>query len=219
MSTTTLHIATTTTNPSNPPSIVSPTDEIRAVHNSSASKSEIGDACGLDADAWNWFYFPDNYVLQPHTCYVFTLECVSGCANDNRILINNVSQSREDSGSDARWSLGDHSTFYNTTNDRWHVSESAAANRPLRIQVLGYVANGIRIRDDGISVTSVPAGGTAGDTYRRGDAIDIAVTFNDQVRVPPSIHRGSSSIWTMKRSEPRTTTRVPAPTHWSSDTM
>ena len=47
MPTTTSPIATTTTDPSNLHSIFFPTDEIRAIHNTSALKSEIGDACGL----------------------------------------------------------------------------------------------------------------------------------------------------------------------------
>ncbi len=57
--------------------------------------------------AHNEWQAPANTYLEPNTDYGFALECVAGCANDNKAQFGRTHSKEEDSGFDANGVSGD----------------------------------------------------------------------------------------------------------------
>ena len=118
---------------------------------------------------------PANTFLEPNTDYYVVLDCVAGCANDNWIQFGDTSCDFEDGGGQPGWSIQDHLLFRPPGGD-WIW----APERALRIRVRGRPSP---YRAHKTEIVSTPRDG---GTYHYGENIDVALTFNTAVYVPPS---------------------------------
>ena len=148
-------------------------------------RTHLVDLTGNDrvsANNWNRYDFPEDFSLAPNTCYVFTLECVSGCANNNLITVNALLGAQENNGTWTGWSLGDKYAARLNPSSGAAWRDAPHNIRPLRMEVYGRNPETIQIEE--IRMMSVPGKGPDGDTYGRGDEIRIRVIFN----LPVGVH-------------------------------
>ena len=103
------------------------------------------------------------------------LDCVAGCANDNRAQFGTTSSKAEDSGAEAGWSIHDFLRFRLGGSPVWFLD----ANKVLRLRVEGRPSP---YRAYKTAIVSSPRNG---HTYVYGENIDIALTFNTEVYVSP----------------------------------
>ena len=116
-----------------------------------------------------------NTFLEPNTDYWFMLDCVSGCANDNVAQFGTTYSAGEDGGDEPGWSIHDRMLF-RRPGENW-IRENDEA---LRIRVRGRPSPYRAYRTE---IVSTPRDGS---TYHYGEHIDVALTFNTAVYVPPS---------------------------------
>ena len=129
----------------------------------------------LNDFAHNEWRAPANTFLEPNTDYYFLLDCVAGCANDNWAQFGDTYNDVEDGGSQPGWSIQDRMIF-RRPGENWIW----AAERALRIRVRGRPSPYRAYRTE---IVSTPRDGS---TYLHGEHIDVALTFNTAVYVPPS---------------------------------
>ena len=129
----------------------------------------------LNDFAHNEWRAPANTFLEPNTDYYFMLDCVSGCANDNGAEFGATYSDGEDGGDEPGWSIEDQLLF-RSPGENWLW----AAERALRIRVRGRPSPYRAYRTE---IVSTPRDGS---TYHHGENIDVALTFNAAVYVPPS---------------------------------
>ena len=139
------------------------------VHVADLSRGQLNDF------AHNEWQAPDNTYLEPETEYVFVLDCVAGCANDNVAQFGFTLSKEEDSGAEPGWSIQDHAGVRFAVGGRWYRT----VNKVLRIRVKGRPSPHRAHRTE---IVSTPLDG---QTYRYGENIDIALTFNRPVYVSP----------------------------------
>ena len=129
----------------------------------------------LNDFAHNEWRAPANTFLEPNTDYYFLLDCVSGCANDNWAQFGDTYHDIEDGGGQPGWSIQDQLLF-RRPGENWIW----AAERALKIRVRGRPSPYRAYRTE---IVSTPRDGS---TYHYGENIDVALTFNTAVYVPPS---------------------------------
>ena len=130
----------------------------------------------LDDNADNAWQAPDDTYLEPDTEYVFTLDCVQGCANDNVAQFGTTTHRGEDSATEPGWTIGDRLNWRSADDRRWYREPWNA----LRMRVEGRPSPSRAYRTE---IVSTPKDG---HTYRLGETIDIALTYNAPVYVPPA---------------------------------
>lgn len=130
----------------------------------------------LDDFAHNEWEAPPNTYLKPNTTYRFALDCVIGCANDNKAQFGYTSSKDEDSGAEAGWRIQDFLGFRKTENGLLYSDWS----KVLRVRIKGRASPHRAYRTE---IVSVPRDG---HTYRQGENINIALTFNTPVYVDPA---------------------------------
>ena len=129
----------------------------------------------LNDYAHNEWKAPANTYLEPNTNYYFMLDCVSGCANDNVAQFGTTYSAGEDGGDEPGWSIHDRMLF-RRPGENWIYENDEA----LRIRVRGRPSPYRAYRTE---IVSTPRDGS---TYHHGENIDVALTFNAAVYVPPS---------------------------------
>ena len=129
----------------------------------------------LNDYAHNEWMAPANTYLEPNTNYWFMLDCVSGCANDNVAQFGATYSAGEDGGDEPGWSIHDRMLF-RRPGENWIYENDEA----LRIRVRGRPSPYRAYRTE---IVSTPRDGS---TYHHGEHIDVALTFNTAVYVPPS---------------------------------
>ena len=129
----------------------------------------------LNDYAHNEWKAPANTYLEPNTNYWFMLDCVSGCANDNVAQFGTTYSAGEDGGDEPGWSIHDRMLF-RRPGENWIYENDEA----LRIRVRGRPSPYRAYRTE---IVSTPRDGS---TYHYGEHIDVALTFNTAVYVPPS---------------------------------
>ena len=115
-----------------------------------------------------------NTYLEPNTNYWFMLDCVSGCANDNVAQFGTTYSAGEDGGDEPGWSIHDRMLF-RRPGENWIYENDEA----LRIRVRGRPSPYRAYRTE---IVSTPRDAS---TYHHGEHIDVALTFNTAVYVPP----------------------------------
>ena len=118
---------------------------------------------------------PSNTYLEPNADYYFALECVAGCANDNVAEFGTTYSGEEDSGAEDGWTIQNRLAFRNPGIVNWLWDNS----KILRIQIEGRPSPRRAYKTE---IISTPLNGR---TYRYGENIDIALTFNTDVYMPP----------------------------------
>ena len=135
----------------------------------------------LNNYAENEWRAPADTYLEPDTEYAFELDCVHGCANDNYARLSTTGSRAEDTGVESGWSIGDFHVFRKGLDTDWLVDRTNV----LKIRVKGRVS---RYRAYRTEIISRPRDG---HTYRLGENIEIALTYNTPVyadqRDPTSI--------------------------------
>ena len=129
----------------------------------------------LNDFAHNDWPAPANTYLEPNADYYFVLECVAGCANDNVAEFGTTYSGEEDSGAEDGWTIQNRLAFRNPGIVNWLWGNS----KILRIQIEGRPSPHRAYKTE---IISTPLNGR---TYRYGENIDIALTFNTDVYVPP----------------------------------
>ena len=129
----------------------------------------------LNDFAHNEWKAPPNTYLKPNTTYRFALDCVIGCANDNRAQFGFTYSQNEDSGAEAGWRIQDFLGFRRAEDGLLYSDP----NKVLRVRIKGRASPHRAYRTD---IVSLPRDG---NTYRQGENIDIALTFNTPVYVSP----------------------------------
>ena len=129
----------------------------------------------LDDRADNEWQAPADTYLEPNTVYAFELDCVRGCANDNYAFLATTRSQNEDSGAEAGWSIGNSLIFRKAQNSGWFIDLSQA----LQIRGKGRPSPHRAYR------TEIVSSPRDGDTYRLGENIEIALTYNSPVYVAP----------------------------------
>lgn len=124
--------------------------------------------------ALNQWRAPANTFLEPNTRYVFVLDCTAGCATDSGAEIGVTRSPREDPGAEGGWIIEGHFGLRSAGTANW----SENATEILRMRIKGRPSP---FRAYKAEIISTPA---YGDTYRHGENIDIALTFNTVVYVP-----------------------------------
>ena len=130
----------------------------------------------LDDFAHNEWRAPADTYLKPNSDYVFVLDCLAGCANDNFAQFGVTRSTGEDSGAEAGWSIGDLLAFRNADSPFWYGDPY----KVLRIRVKG------RPSPHRAYKTRISSSPRDGHTYRYGENIDIALTLNAPVYVAPA---------------------------------
>ena len=130
----------------------------------------------LDDFADNAWQAPDGTYLEPDTEYVFTLDCVHGCANDNVAQFGTTTHRGEDSATEPGWTIGDRLSWRSADDRRWYREPWNA----LRMRVEGRPSPNRAYRTE---IVSTPKNG---HTYRLGENIDIALAYNAAVYVHPA---------------------------------
>ena len=129
----------------------------------------------LDDFAHNQWQAPADTYLKPDTDYAFVLDCVDGCANDNIAQFGVTYSKADDSGAEAGWSVHDFLVFRRVGGSQWYSDPG----KVLRIRVKGRPSAHRAYKTEIVSSPQV------GRTYRYGENIDIALTFNAPVYVAP----------------------------------
>ena len=142
----------------------------RHIHVADLTRGQLND------NADNAWQAPDDTYLEPDTEYVFTLDCVHGCANDNLAQFGSTFYRGEDSATEPGWSIGDRLNRRSTGGDNWYRDPWNA----LRMKVEGRPSPNRAYRTE---IVSTPKDGHA---YRLGENIDIALTYNAPVYVNPA---------------------------------
>ena len=130
----------------------------------------------LDENAENQWRAPADTYLEPDAEYVFVLDCAAGCVRDNYAQFGITYSKADDSGAEAGWSIEDHLGFRRAPGDKWRRD----LNKVMRIRVTGRPSPHRAYR------TEIVSSPRDGDTYRRGETIEIALTYNTPVYVSPS---------------------------------
>ena len=126
----------------------------------------------------NQWRAPANTFLEPNANYVFVLDCTAGCENGHVAEIGTTRSSREDPGAEHGWSIEDRLGFRSSRAAGWSSDNGGV----LKMRVKGRLSPFRAYKAQIISRPSL------GDTYRYGENIDFALTFNTAVYV-----RGSDS--------------------------
>ena len=135
--------------------------------------ADLTKAGSLNDFAHNEWLAPADTYLQPSTTYYFLLDCVEGCANDNKAQFGVTYSRDDDEGAEEGWTIADRMGF-RIPDDKWYYDP----NKILRIRVKGRASPHRAYKTE---IVSTPRNG---DTYRYGENIDIALTFNTKVYVP-----------------------------------
>ncbi len=130
----------------------------------------------LNDYAENEWRAPADTYMEPDTVYVFLLDCVRGCANDNVAEFATTPSDNEDSGAEAGWSVEGHFLWRKAQNSAWYREPDYT----LKMRVKGRPSPHRAYR------TEIISSPRDGDTYRLGEHIDIALTYNTPVYVAPS---------------------------------
>ena len=128
----------------------------------------------LDDFAHNEWQAPENTYLEPDTDYYFLLNCGAGYANDNVAQFTTAYSFKEDSEVKEGWSLHNYLGWRSAGGTKWKRDP----NKTLRIRVKGRPSPHRAYKTE---IISTPVDGR---TYRYGENIDIALTFNTGVYVP-----------------------------------
>ncbi|MYF90942.1 MAG: hypothetical protein F4184_02065 [Gemmatimonadetes bacterium] len=128
----------------------------------------------LDDFGRNEWQAPENTYLEPDADYYFLLNCGAGYANDNVAQFATTYSFREDSESREGWSLHDYLGLRSAGSTKWERD----SNKTLRIRIKGRPSPDRAYKTE---IISTPADG---HTYRYGENIDIALTFNTDVYAP-----------------------------------
>ena len=128
----------------------------------------------LDDFAHNDWQAPENTYLEPDTDYYFLLNCGAGYANDNVAQFTTTYSFKEDSEVKEGWSLHNYLGWRSAGGTKWKRDP----NKTLRIRVKGRPSPHRAYKTE---IISTPVNGR---TYRYGENIDIALTFNTDVYVP-----------------------------------
>ncbi len=123
----------------------------------------------------NEWQAPADTFLEPHTEYYIALDCVAGCEGGNVAEFGTTGSNGEDSGAAEGWTVLDRLGFRSAGSIKWKWY----ANEVLRIQIKGRESP---YRAYQTEIISTPVNG---NTYQYGENIDIALTFNTAVYVPP----------------------------------
>ena len=129
----------------------------------------------LNDFAHNEWQAPADTYLEPDSEYVFVLDCVDGCANDNVAQFGITHSKADDSGAESGWSIDDRLGFRRTDGPSWYSDPG----KVLRIRVKGRPSPHRAYKTE---IVSSPRDGQA---YRYGEIIEIALTFNTPVYVAP----------------------------------
>ena len=128
----------------------------------------------LDDFAHNEWQAPENTYLEPNADYYFLLSCGGGYANGNVAQFATTYSFREDSEAKEGWSLHNYLGLRSAGGTKWERDP----NKTLRIRVEGRPSPHRAYKTE---IISTPVDG---HTYRYGENIDIALTFNTDVYVP-----------------------------------
>ena len=90
-------------------------------------------AGNLNDLAHNEWQAPANTYLEPDTDYIFALDCVAGCANDNHVRFGTTSSHSEDSRREKGWSIRNYAGFRNRDNPVFYSDY----NQVMRIRIKG----------------------------------------------------------------------------------
>ena len=127
----------------------------------------------LDDYAENEWRAPADTYLEPETDYAFEIDCVRGCANDNHAWFRTTGSTAEDAGAESGWWIRDFHVFRTAADSAWHVDRTQA----LMIRIKGRPSPHRAYRTE---IISRPRDG---HTYRPGEDIEIALTYNTPVVV------------------------------------
>ncbi len=119
---------------------------------------------------------PPDKMLQPNTSYMFVLDCLHGCANDNEIEFAKTNSDNTDADSYPDWTIADRAV---KASHDWRYNEDV--NGALVIEVAGRLANAPYVANNGITVVSEPVAAT--NTYGRDETIAVQVEFDQAVNV------------------------------------
>ena len=119
---------------------------------------------------------PPDKMLQPNTSYMFVLDCLHGCANDNEIEFAKTNSDNTDADSYPDWTIADRAV---KASHDWRYNEDV--NGALVIEVAGRLANAPYVANNGITVVSEPVAAT--NTYGRDETIAVQVEFDQVVNV------------------------------------
>ena len=128
----------------------------------------------LDDFGLNAWQAPENTYLEPDADYYFLFDCGTGYANDDVAQFATTYSFREDSESREGWSLHDYLGLRIADSTKWERD----SNKTLRIRIKGRPSPDRAYKTE---IISTPADG---HTYRYGENIDIALTFNTDVYAP-----------------------------------
>ena len=128
----------------------------------------------LDDFGRNEWQAPENTYLEPDADYYFLLNCGASYANDNVAQFTTTYSFKEDSEAQRGWSLHNYLGWRSAGGTKWKRDP----NKTLRIRVKG------RPSPDRAYKTEIISTPIDGRTYRYGENIDIALTFNTDVYVP-----------------------------------
>ena len=128
----------------------------------------------LDDLAHNEWQAPENTYLEPNADYYLLLNCSAGYANGNVAEFATTYSFGEDSEAKEGWSLHNYLGLRSAGDTKWERDP----NKTLRIRIKGRPSP---YRAYKTEIISTPVDGY---TYRYGENIDIALTFNTDVYVP-----------------------------------
>ena len=128
----------------------------------------------LDDFRRNEWRAPENTYIEPDADYYFLLNCGAGYANDNVAQFATTYSFREDLEGREGWSLHNYLGLRSAGGTTWERDP----NKTLRIRVKGRPSPHRAYKTE---IISTPADG---HTYRYGENIDIALTFNTDVYAP-----------------------------------
>ena len=128
----------------------------------------------LDDFVLNAWQAPENTYLEPDADYYFLLNCGAGYADDNIAQFATTYSFGEDLETREGWSLHDYLGLRTAGSTKWERD----SNKTLRIRIKGRPSPDRAYKTE---IISTPADG---HTYRYGENIDIALTFNTDVYAP-----------------------------------
>ena len=128
----------------------------------------------LDDFGRNEWRAPENTYIEPDADYYFLLNCGAGYANDDGAQFATTYSFREDLEAREGWSLHNYLGLRSVGGTKWERDP----NKTLRIRIKGRPSP---YRAYKTEIISTPIDGY---TYRYGENIDIALTFNTDVYAP-----------------------------------